>query len=433
VSIVRGALLLALAPFTLGAQRSPVDARPAPGSELTISVVTFGQGDPVWERFGHNAIRVEDASRGTDVAYNWGTFDFQQPNFVGRFLTGDTRYWLDTVNTPLMMQYYAQRLNRGIVVQRLALTPAQRVKVRDFVEWNLRPENRYYRYDYFRDNCSTRLRDVVDLGTGGALRRALAARTGTRSYRSESLRLVDGMPLTQAGMHLALGEPADRPLTAWEEAFVPMRLRDELRTVRVPGDDGSLVPLVAEDRILYTAIRAAEAERAPSLVGRFLVVGVAIAGLLAWLGMRARAGSRGAARGLATVGATWSAVTGLAGLVILLAWTVTRHVFWADNENLLQLSPIALALAVLLPLTVARQRLRRATRGLALATLALSMLGLLLKALPWFDQSNLAAIALALPVHASLAWAIGLLPIAPPSGEPTPPSRSTAPRARATV
>ncbi len=66
-----------------------------PGSNLTVYLLTFGMGDVVWERFGHNAIRIKDAARGTDLTYNWGMFDFNQPRFIQRFLTGDTRYWME--------------------------------------------------------------------------------------------------------------------------------------------------------------------------------------------------------------------------------------------------------------------------------------------------------------------------------------------------
>jgi hypothetical protein len=380
--------------------------RSADGSQLTISVLTFGQGDAIWERFGHNALRVRDAQLGTDVAYNWGTFDFEQPNFIGRFLTGNTLYWLATDPTPLMIEHYARVLNRSGVEQVLALTPQQRLAIRDFVAWNARPENRNYRYDYFVDNCSTRLRDVIDRVLGGELRRQLAARPSAHTYRSESLRLVDGMHLLQAGMDVALARPADLPLTAWEESFVPMRLRDRLRDVQVVGADGARRPLVAEERVLYESTRAPEAARMPSLVGRFLVVGLLLAGLVVGLSALAERGRRGARAGLAAVGGVWGFLAGVMGAILAIAWLATRHVFWYRNENLLQFAPVAIVLAVLLPLAVYRPRWRGAAFTVAALVAALSALGLLLKVFPAFRQQNLAVVLLALPVHAALGWAL---------------------------
>ena len=375
------------------------------GSGLTISVLTFGQGDAVWEKFGHNALRIRDARTGSDIAYNWGTFDFEQPHFLRRFLVGNTLYWLATDPAPLMIEHYQRNLNRSGVEQVLALTPEQKVQLRDFVLWNERPENRNYQYDYFVDNCSTRLRDAIDRVLGGQLRRALAAKPSAHTFRSESLRLMSSLPWLQSGMQIALGQPADRPLTAWEESFIPMRLRDRLREVRVV-DGGTARPLVAEERVLHEAAREPEATGAPSLVMRFLIAGLLLAALLAVLGVRAAAGGRGARSGFAVVGAFWGLLAGTMGLLLAIAWTATRHIFWYRNENLFQLSPLSLLLVALVPLAVYRPRWRRAAFVVAACGAALSVLGIVLKALPAFDQRNLAVVLLALPVHAALVWAL---------------------------
>lgn len=375
-------------------------ASSAAGEELTISVLTMGQGGALWERFGHNALRIRDARLGTDVAYNWGTFDFAQPNFLGRFLTGNTLYWLDTDPAPAMIHFYERDLDRTVVEQVLALSPAQRARLRDLVTRNALPEHREYRYDYFADNCSTRLRDAIDAALGGALAAQLKATPSAVTYRSESLRLMSGMPLAQAGMHVALGEPADARLTAWEESFVPMRLRDRLRAVRVAGPDDVLRPLVAEERVLHASRRPAESTGRPALYGRFLTLGLLLAGLVV-LAVRRRAWA-----GLAALGVVWGLLAGVMGVILALAWGTTRHVFWYANENLLQLNPLALALTALVPLAAYRPRWRRRAFLVAGALAALSLLGLMLKALPAFEQRNLAIVLLALPVHLALAWAL---------------------------
>lgn len=392
--------------------------RPEPGASLEVSVVTFGQGEYVWERFGHNAIQVDDRATGMSEMWHWGLFDFDQPNFVGRFLTGDTKYWMEGFDPPSMIAAY-QQYDRTITVQRLAMTPAQKQALLDFLRWNEREENKFYRYDYFRDNCSTRLRDALDRALGGALRRAMVPRVTDLTHRGESLRLVNGMPLTQAGMHVALGHPADRAMTAWEAAFVPMRLRDDLRLVRVADATGRPVSLVADERVPYTSRREAEAERARALVPGFLTAGLVLAALLAGLGSLAARGARGARAAFGTLGALWGFVPGLVGVVVLLAWTVTRHDFWDRNENVLQLGPQSLPLLVLVPLALARPALwlPRAQRW-ALVVLAVSALGLLIKVLPWFRQPNLAVIAFALPAHLALAWSLSRLPATRTSASP---------------
>ncbi len=411
---IAAAALLSLA--TAGSLRAqttggvaPTQAQSTPiGADgLEILLVTFGQGELVFERFGHNAIWVHDPASGADVTYDWGNFSFRQPNFLRRFLTGDTRYWMEAKDANAMVDYY-RRLGRTITVQRLNLTAEQKASLREDLRRNALEENKYYRYDYFVDNCSTRLRDALDRTIGGALRAATDSSRTPLSYRSESVRLTDGDRPMQTGIDIALGRPADAPLTAWESFFIPMRLRDAVRRVTVPnGAAGARVPLVASESTIepYPGTpRVVELATAPHLVWRLLVVGLVLAALVA--GIRVMAVSRrGAVWGLAVVAAAWSLLCGLMGVILLLAWTATRHVFWAWNENLLLVSPLSLLLVVLLPLTLVRGRAARATRAVAAAVVALSLVGLLLAAIPG-GQDNVAIVALFLPVHLAIAWSV---------------------------
>src|SRR6185503_13457789 len=108
-------ILLALTVGPIRAQTLPatpqlapsgVAASTEPGSNLTVYLLTFGMGDEVWERFGHNAIWIKDRTRGTDTTYNWGMFDFNQPGFLWRFVTGDTKYWMEPIPLEPMLKYY---------------------------------------------------------------------------------------------------------------------------------------------------------------------------------------------------------------------------------------------------------------------------------------------------------------------------------------
>src|SRR5690606_19315610 len=124
-------------------------------------------------------------ARQTDIAYNWGLFSFEQDGFIVRFLRGHMDYWMDGMDAESMASYYI-RSDRSIWAQELNLTPDQRLALRDFVEWNALPENRFYRYDYFRDNCSTRVRDAIDLALGGQLRAQTADALTDASYRDHT-------------------------------------------------------------------------------------------------------------------------------------------------------------------------------------------------------------------------------------------------------
>ena len=418
---VCAAAALALSAAAVGAQRPSTPATsPAatlePGSELEVTLMTFGLGQEVFERFGHNALWIHDAANGTDAAYNWGLFSFNQPHFLQRFLTGDTKYWMGGEDARVMIAQY-QALGRPITLQRLNLTPAQRLALRDFLHWNEREENRFYRYDYYRDNCSTRLRDALDHALGGALRAATDTIITPFTYRRESVRLTDGDRPIQTGIDIALGRPADVPLTLWESFFIPMRLRDAIRDLTLPvGPNGARVRLVAQEQHIAPfpgTTLVPELTTAPRLVWRLLFVGVVFAAALA--GIRIMAVSRrGAAWGFALVATAWSLLCGVIGVVVVLAWTMTRHVFWAWNENLFQVSPLSLALVVLVPLALLRGRATRAARIVATTVLLLSAFGALLAIIPGGQESR-AIVALFLPVHLVMAWAIAQPEVKPPA------------------
>jgi hypothetical protein len=409
------ALLLLCGAARLPAQGStftpgqPASSSQLPGSEITVTLVTFGVGEQVVERFGHNALWFHDARTLQDVAYHWGLYDFDDPGFLFRFLTGDTHYSMAPMSAEGLIA--AERsTGRPVTLQRLALTPAQALALRDFVHWNEREENKYYRYDYYRDNCSTRLRDALDRALGGALRRSAEQVPTELTYRSESLRLTDGDVPVQTGIDIALGRPADRPLTRWESFFIPMRLRDAVRELRVADGAGGTRPLVAAERFLPPppgTPHVTEAAQPPHLIPRYLAAGVLLAAVV--VGLRVMMVSRrSAAWGLAIFGAGWSLLCGVLGVILLLAWFATRHVFWSHNEHVLLLSPLSLPLVVLLPALVLSGRMARAARGAALVVAACGLFALLLALLPGGQRSG-AAVALFLPVHLAVAWAL-LLP-----------------------
>jgi hypothetical protein len=388
---------------------APAAGVAAPGAAattLTISLLTMGPGDAVWEKFGHNAIRVRDTATGEDVAYNWGMFDFSQPNFLGRFLTGDTRYWMEAIPTDLMLGAYVDR-NRSVWEQELALAPAKRAELRRFLEWNAREENKFYRYDYYRDNCSTRVRDAIDRAAGGALERATSSLATGTTYRSHTRRLTRADLPVYTGIQLALGHPSDRPISAWEAAFLPTELQRFARRAVIADTGGAPVSLVLAERELFAARRGPEPAGPPNYTVGYLVAGLAVGAVVSALARPAARGARAASTALAAVAGLWGLAAGFLGTALLLAGTVTRHVFMARNENLLLVNPLLLLLAAALPFALLSRRRRgiAVAARLAVVVALLSTLALLIKAVPVFDQRNLELVALFLPPHLALAIA----------------------------
>jgi len=383
-----------------------------PGSDLTIYLVTMGNGTRIWERFGHNAIRIVDATNRTDSVYNWGTFDFAQPHFLRRFMTGNTLYWMQGDDMPRTLEVY-QYTNRSVWAQELDLTPAERLAVRDFIVWNARPENRYYRYDYYLDNCSTRVRDLIDRVVGGQVKQAMTSHLTNTTYRFHTQRSFQFDPAVALGTNIGLGEVADRRINEWEESFLPGRLMDHIRDVRIRDSNGAVHPLVKAEQQLFRANGPPEPRQPPDEMVRNLAIGLAVAVLLGVLARGASAGKRAARIGFATLATIWTALNGILGVILIVGWTATRHVFMARNENLLQFDVLSLALAVVLPLAVARARAVRLARTLSIVVAAVAFVGFAMQILPWFKQVNGEVIALTLPAHLALAWCVLALTVAP--------------------
>lgn len=407
-----GPLLAGLFSLLAPNQVYPQTTAPPPGSELKVYLMTMGPGTAVWERFGHNAIWIDDPSAQPDTAYNYGLFDFRQENFLLRFLQGQMWYWMAGFPAEPYLQTYV-RDNRSAWLQELNLSPRARLELREFLRWNERPENRFYHYDYYNDNCSTRVRDAIDRVIGGAIEaRTASLPTGT-TYRFQTQRLTANNPLIFTGLLLALGQRVDRPISAWEEMFLPMAMRDHVRQVTVTGPGGAQIPLVASERTLFESTAPPPPDAPPSWLPWYLIVGGVTGALATGLGGLAR--RRAAGRlGLGVVAVLWGSLAGLAGVVLAGLWAFTDHVMAYRNENLFQVNPLVLGLAVLVPLALAGSaRAGRWARAWALGLAALSLAGLVLQVLPGFDQVNGQVIALALPIHAG--FALGLRRAVSPS------------------
>lgn len=418
--LLAGALLMAPA-LVQGAVQDP-----EPGSELRVYLMTMGPGARVWERFGHNAIWIHDPASQPDTAYNYGLFDFGQENFLLRFIRGQMWYWMAGFPAEEYVRTYV-RDNRSVWVQELNLPPHARLELRESLRWNEQPEHRFYHYDYYRDNCSTRVRDAIDRVLGGAIRTQTAGLPAGTTYRFHTQRLTTNDPPVYTGLLLALGPGVDRPISAWEEMFLPMALREHARRVVLPGPEGTTVPLIARERTLFESNAPEPPGLPPSWLAWYIAIGAVVGGLAALLGRAAGdTGRRWARAGLALSCVLWGLVGGLGGVVLTVLWALTDHVMAYRNENLFQLNPLLLGLAVLVPLGLAGvSRAVRWARRVALALAGLSLAGLLLQALPGVDQVNGPIIALLLPIH--LGVAASLLLAYPPRTRSRPAAASGKP------
>lgn len=369
-----------------------------PVDRYQVLLMTMGPGASVYERFGHNAIVIRDTVARRDWVYNYGSFDFAAPGFVRRFVEGRPRYWLAVDDWDHTLQSYTY-FQRRVEVQELALRPEQKAELAFRLAENAQPDNREYLYDYFRDNCSTRVRDILDQILGGALgsaTRGVPAEGTLRFHMARSL--TNDLPM-YLGILTVMGPTVDRPLDQWDEMFLPEKVQARVRELRVTDASGRMVPLVTrEATVVDVDVYHVEATP-PHWALRFLGAGLLLAGVIMTGLLAGRAGLFGRA-----LAGFWAVVSGLGGVALLYLWFGTNHFATARNWNLLTLSPLCL----LLPVVLFRRRRSRWGGGAALAVGAIAVLGLIMAHLPGVShQRNLEPALLTFPpalAVAVLAW-----------------------------
>jgi hypothetical protein len=395
---------------------APGPAADAPSKDpLSIYVMTFGPGDHPFFKFGHDAIWIHDGAAGTDRVYNFGTFAFAGPRLIVDFLHGRMTYWLSVSYLPAVLDSY-ERENRTIDVQELALDPAAKQALRARLDVNARPENRDYKYDYFLDNCATRVRDAIDASVGGRLHDS--ARTpGRLTLRQQALRMTaDYWPLYLA-LDIVLGPDADRPIDRWGEMFIPEELARGLSAVTLSGPGGTR-PLVSDARRVFAAHRPPPLETPPARARTCFLAGSLIGllfFLLGWAATRPQLGTAARLSLRALLGlllAAWGLVTGFVGCFLVSVWAFTDHAVAHHNQNILAFAPWALSLVVLgMGVSFGRPSAARRARTIALTAMAAAIAAALLKVGVVRHQENDRLLAFALPawlgIYAMLAFHVG--------------------------
>jgi hypothetical protein len=299
--IVTALLVLAGLGASAAAQGPPSLAQPHAQSPLrmvagnqdypVIELVTMGVGSLIWERHGHIALCVVDADPQNDVCYNYGIGDFRHPfDMTAGFFRGANSFWAGEMNPMDMLATYVSA-DRTVWVQPLPLTPPQKQKVIDSLRHDVLPENRYYAYDHFWDNCTTRVRDVIDRATDGALS-SMTELTDGRTVRDLARGGFFGMRIPLLITDLAMGRVTDREPTYFERMFLPDYLREAVvkkwgvqpiaiytRRGPPPLDDAP------SGRVLFALVIVVltASAWATRLWGRFERAGLAFAVIPAWL------------------------------------------------------------------------------------------------------------------------------------------------------
>jgi len=246
----------------------------------TISLLTCAPGAELYSIFGHSAIRVQDPSKGIDEVYNYGMFSFGTPNFYVKFVKGKLPYWVSKGNFPRFMREY-EREQREVFQNELLLTSDEKKEVLAFLENNIKKENRVYAYDFFYDNCSSRIRDVLETTLGERLRWSPKEEKDYTYRNLLDLYLLDSH-WSDFGIDLILGKPTDENADVRQQMFLPDFLKLNFESGEV-NRNGTWKPLVGPATTLITfPLVASSTPLYKRPLGILLVLLVLIAGLSFW-------------------------------------------------------------------------------------------------------------------------------------------------------
>ena len=302
---------------------------------IKVSMLTARAGADIYQLEGHTALRIQTPERG-DYVVNWGLFDFDAPNFVYRFVKGETDYMAGAAPTERFLRIY-EREGRAVVEQQLNLTPEEKERIIALTDLNLLPQNRVYRYNYVLDNCATRPLAVIERAMGDSLRLGASELPpeAVSTFRNAMRHYHVNYPWYQFGIDLALGNGIDRPISPREMSFSPEALEVMLSSALRP--DGE--PLVSDTKVLVgtVGVSAVEGPTPWCLTPLFWACVVLL--------MAFFASFRQLRRGFA---GTWAKifdtffylVMGLAGCIIVFLVVISVHEATSPNWLLLWLNPL---------------------------------------------------------------------------------------------
>jgi thiamine transporter ThiT len=400
-------------PFLLFTQEIPGGTGEGRGNYLTLKVAVMGPGDELYFWWGHIALVIEDALTGESRFYDYGIFSFTKDHFFTNFAFGRLLYSSGVSRTDPSLAIY-RKTNRDITLYTLDLPAAKREEIFRFAEWNVLPENRDYFYHHFKDNCATRIRDIIDLATDGQFKGRFADAPGRYTYRQHVRRHTWFNPFFDWILNFWMGQDIDTPITIWEEMFLPQEIGSRIQDFTYRDAAGIERKLVRSVEVVNRAVNRPHVLDTPRRQWpRELALGCFIALILALFACLRRRTGRAAHLCRILWGLCQSGLGlffGIAGTLLCFLSFFTNHDYSYHNSNVLFVNPLLLA-AVPLGILAAfgselkRPRRERLLRILWTYVLFGGLLTMAIKLLPGFYQQNQVTQALVLPFAFVLSYA----------------------------
>jgi len=292
-------------------------------NEAEISVLTIGPGALLNDTFGHNGFRIRDNILGIDYIFNYGVYDFDTPNFYTKFAQGKLNYKIGRNKSENFIDFYISQ-DRTIKEQILNLSQIEKQKLFDYLVNNYKPENKYYLYDFFYNNCATKIRDVISIILKDDITFNDPEGFTQKTFRRLIHDHVDRNSWGSFGIDIALGSVIDKKATAQEHMFLPLYIHSFFESATIKNSK----PLVKNSRVIFEQVNSTKSGSfltSPLFV--FGIVGLLIL-LITFFNYKNNNHSR-------WLDAFIFGFTGLVGILILLLWFATDHSATAQNYNLL--------------------------------------------------------------------------------------------------
>ncbi len=306
--------------------------------QAQISLITCNPGEELYSVFGHNAVRVKDPVRRIDWVYNYGTFNFNEPGFYVKFVRGKLNYMLSVGYFKNFIYAYRHE-NRSVREQILNLTQAQKQKLFNFLQYNARPENKYYKYDFFFDNCATRVRDLLE----NELKNDLVFHSNykdTLSFRDLLMPYLQEHYWSRFGINLILGAVIDRKASFRETMFLPDYL-EKAAAMATININGNPKPLVKHTQTLFN--QTGTDTTTPFLLRPstlFWILFLIVLILFYWEEKKQKH--------FKVFDFVLFFSIGILGMILFLVWTATDHTAVVKNWNLMWALPTHFFMAFLL-------------------------------------------------------------------------------------
>ncbi len=348
-------------------------------SRLRISLLTCTPGEELNETFGHSAIRVIDSNSVTDHVYNYGTFDFEDKNFYIKFIKGKLRYFVN-IDQFQEFTFFYQQYNRGITEQVLNFSEQEKLDIYHALIENAKEENKYYQYDFFLDNCTTRLRDIIKKHHNPTP--VLPAVMPTSfTFRNAIHQYLDNnnQYWSKLGIDILLGARTDAIMTAEQQEFLPDNLMHAL-------DSTTNTKLVSTSRQLYifNPTKNKSSFFTPLFLSSIILLFFVMLNLFKnYFGKKL----------MKFFDVFLFLIVGALGILLIFMWVGTDHIMTKNNYNLLWASPLFFVYAFI------RNKKTKQTKKISLFT----CIYLLLVLCCWFFLPQLMNNGL-LPIVVLLAW-----------------------------